>query len=99
MKNKFFAFSFILFLFSSYLYALKNEPLFQMNHEEPKIFVNNRILAKLNGKPISTYDLMKKMDLTFYREYPQYTSSTDARFQFYQMSWRYVLEEMIDKAL
>jgi len=67
--------------------------------DEPKIFINNRILARTNGKPISTYDVMKKMDLTFYRHYPEYTSSNEARFQFYQMSWKHVLSEMIDKEL
>lgn len=64
-----------------------------------KIFINNRILAKVNGKSISTYDLMKKLDLTFYRQYPQFASSVDARYQFYEMSWQPALSEMIDKEL
>lgn len=68
--------------------------------EEPKqIFVNNRILAKVNGKAISVIDVMKKMDLSFYRQYPQYTSNVMARHQFYQMSWKNVLQELLDKEL
>lgn len=86
---------------SSSLYAIRNEPLFNSSQkeQEPKIYVNNRILIRVNGKPISTYDLMKKMDLLFYRQYPQYTSSVVARSQYYDLSWKYVLEEMIDKEL
>lgn len=66
---------------------------------KPKIFVNNRILAKVNGKVISTLDLMKKLDLSFFREYPQYAESVTARYQYYQMAWKSALDEMIDKEL
>jgi hypothetical protein len=81
------------------LQAINNESFFNSRQEEPKIYINNRILARVNGKPISTYDLMKKMDLAFFRQYPQYAGSIDARSQFYELSWRPVLEEMIDKEL
>ncbi|MDP1880873.1 MAG: peptidylprolyl isomerase [Parachlamydiaceae bacterium] len=91
---------FILSLISiSSLKALGNDSSFLQSRNEPKIFVNNRILAVVNGKPLTTYDLMKKMDLSFYREYPHYTSSVEARYQFYQMAWKHTLEEMIDKEL
>jgi hypothetical protein len=67
---------------------------------QPKhIFVNNRILAKVNGEPISVIDVMKKMDMVFYREFPQYANSEEARFQFYEISWKRVLQELIDKEL
>ncbi len=100
MKNKIFVCLFAALLGSSSLSAIKNEAMFSSNkQEEPKIFINNRILARINGKPISTFDLIKKMDLAFYRQYPQYTSSNIARSQFYDVSWRYVLEDIIDKEL
>lgn len=67
--------------------------------QQLQITVNNRILAKVNGKAISVMDLMKKMDMLFYRQYPEYASSVQARFQFYQANWRFVLEELIDKEL
>jgi hypothetical protein len=68
--------------------------------EESKgIVINNRILAKVNGKAISAIDVMKKMDMLFYRAFPEYTSSTEARFQFYQMNWKQVLRDLIDKEL
>lgn len=63
------------------------------------IVVNNRVLAKVNGKAISVMDIMKKMDMLFYRQFPQYTSSVPARFQFYQTNWKHVLQETIDKEL
>lgn len=77
----------------------KSEP-FMLGQEAPAhIFVNNRILTKVNGKAISVVDIMKKMDLLFYKQFPQYTSSVQARFQFYQMTWQQVLEDLIDKEL
>lgn len=66
---------------------------------EQEIIVNNRILAKANGKAISVIDVMKKMDMQFYRQYPQYASSAAARYQFYQANWKRVLSELIDKEL
>lgn len=66
---------------------------------KPELIVNNRVLLKVNGKPISVMDLVKKMDLVFYREYPQYVESPEARFQFYQMGWKQVLQEFIDREL
>lgn len=90
----------MLFIGSFSLEAAKNESIFGADRRtEPKVFVNNRVLAKINGKPITTYDLMKKMDLSFYRQYPQYANSVVARSQYYDMSWKYALEELIDKEL
>jgi len=71
--------------------------LFQNKAE--KIHVNNRILATVNGKPISVLDVMKKMDMIFYRNFPEYAGSTPARFQFYEANWEDVLRELIDKEL
>ena len=52
------------------------QPAFMFNQEDKlELVVNNQILAKVNGKPISVIDIMKKMDLLFYRRFPQYTSS------------------------
>ena len=66
---------------------------------EQQIVVNNRILAKVNGKAISVIDVMKKMDMMFYKQFPQYASSSAARYQFYMANWKSVLSEMIDKEL
>lgn len=86
-------------LLSSIALEAKNESLLARKVETPKIAVNNKILSKINGKVISTVDIMKKMDMLFYRQFPQYTSSVEARFQFYQANWKHVLEEFINKEL
>lgn len=75
------------------------EPFSFNTEQELQITINNRILAKVNGKAISVMDLMKKMDMLFYRQFPQYASSVQARYQFYQANWKHVLEELIDKEL
>lgn len=67
--------------------------------QEREIVVNNRILAKANGKAISVVDVMKKMDMQFYRQFPQYASSQEARFQFYNANWKRTLSDLIDKEL
>ena len=80
--------------------AQSKPDLFSFNSEENiRITVNNRILAKVNDKPISVVDVMKKMDLIFYKEFPDYTSSKTARFQFYNVNWKSVLQELINKEL
>lgn len=63
------------------------------------VVVNNRVLAKVNGKAISAIDLMKKMDLLFYKEYPQYALIPEARYQFYQANWKSMLKDLINKEL
>lgn len=67
--------------------------------QEPKLLINHRILANINGKPISVMDIMKKMDVIFFRQYPQFRESIQARAQFYQTGWKEVLQQLIDKEL
>lgn len=76
-----------------------NEPFMFGQEESLHLLVNNRILAKVNGKAISVIDVMKKMDVLFYRQFPEYTSSISAKFQFYQVNWKHVLKDLIDKEL
>ncbi len=64
-----------------------------------QIAVQNSILAKVNGNTISVLDVKKKMDMVFHKNYPQFANSPQARFQFYDSSWRHVLMEMIDQQL
>jgi hypothetical protein len=75
-------------------------PLTEMpKNGEPKIAVQNTILAKVNGTTISMIDVKKKMDLFFHQNYPHLANNTQARFQFYDTSWRKMLSEMIDHEL
>ena len=51
------------------------------------------------GKAISVMDVVRKMDLLFYRQYPDLASSAMARYQFYTSGWRSVLGAVIDDYL
>jgi hypothetical protein len=98
MKNK----NLILFswlLFSCLALEAKNESILLGKESPRKIAVDHKILAKVNDKVISTVDVMKKMDMLFYQQFPQYVNSVDARYQFYQANWKYVLEEFVNKEL
>lgn len=96
IKRKFLTLFFTFSLITLSLSAV--ESLFSPS-SEPKIFVNNRVLAKVQGRPITAYDLMKKMDMTFYKRYPEYASSAEARYEFYLLAWRHFLEDLIDNEL
>ncbi len=63
------------------------------------IVVNNRVLLKANGKSLTVMDVMKKMDVIFYREFPNLENSKEARFQFYSSNWKNILLSMIDNEL
>lgn len=90
---------FFLIALLPFSYSHADSSLFGGSAKEQQIMVNNRILAKVNGKAISVIDLMKKMDMLFYKEFPEYTSSAAARYQFYLANWKHVLTEIIDKEL
>lgn len=67
--------------------------------EKRTIGVNNRILAKIHGKVISVLDVQKKLDVLFYRRFPEYASAPSMRYQFYMINWRPILNDLIDKEL
>jgi len=98
MKKKFLVLSAGLQLITASIFA-KNEPFLFAPTTTAQLTINNRILAKVNGKAISVIDVMKKMDLLFYKEFPEYTTSLPARHQFYQANWKHVLNELIEKEL
>jgi hypothetical protein len=71
-----------------------------LNQEYPEnIVINNRVLLKFNGKAITVMDVVRKMDLLFYRQYENLASSPIARYQFYHSGWRKVLGMVIDDYL
>lgn len=63
------------------------------------IHYSNCVLAKVNGKAITLYDIVKKMDMIFYKQFPQYRDVVEAKYQFYQVNWKHFLQEQIDKEL
>ncbi len=67
--------------------------------QNQKIAMQNVILAKVNGQTLSMMDVKKKLDVMFHQYYPQHENSSQARFQFYESSWRPILMQMIDNEL
>jgi len=63
------------------------------------ILVQNRVVAQVNGKPITALDVIKRMDLLFYRQFPEYMSSRSARYQYYEMNFEQIKQELIDREL
>lgn len=64
-----------------------------------RVTVNNRVLASINGKVISVIDVMKKMDMILYQNYPQYLDIPEARYDYYTKNWKEVLKDLIDREL
>lgn len=70
------------------------------NYEpEYDMIVNNRVLARPAGKTITMMDVVRRLDLIFYRQYPELADSLEARYQYYNMGWRHALNEMINADL
>jgi len=61
--------------------------------------LTNKILAKVNEQTITTVDLMKQLDLFFYRHNPELRKSKGARYQFYMANWQPMLNEMVQREL
>lgn len=67
--------------------------------KEPELRIQNAVLAKVHGKPLTVMDLVKRMDLQLYRFYPEIADRPLAKFQFYQSHWKQTLEELINTEL
>lgn len=75
------------------------DPFLLQKDDHLKIIVNNRVLADVHGKAITLMDAVKRMDILFLKQFPEYTQSVNARYQFYQANWKRILEELIEKEL
>ncbi|MFA6118357.1 MAG: SurA N-terminal domain-containing protein [Parachlamydiales bacterium] len=100
-KNKYM--KFLLYIFTilfigSSLSAANNfqPPAYEMN---ASIKVNNNVLAKVADKTITSYDVMKKLEIGFNRAYPDLINSNSARYQFYITGWPHALDELINNQL
>lgn len=89
----------LFFLCTGSLQAQVNSKWVDDPDDPVQIVVNNRVLAKIHGQAITVLDLMKKMDIVFFRQFPEYTTIKAARHQFYLTNWKHFLSEMIDKEL
>lgn len=63
------------------------------------VVIQNRILAKAHGKTFSVLDVVKKMEVLFARNYPQYANSSAAKYQYFSTHWKETLLQMIDHEL
>ncbi len=88
---------FICLLLTSSLLAIDSPE--EIPSEKGRILVHNRIMAKIGTKPITMMDVAHKMDLYFYRQFPQYAESDMLRYQFYMANWRPILDSLIDEQL
>lgn len=96
---KFIPIAFTLCLASFSLEGAMNDPFLFNKEDKSHIAVNNRVLAYVNHKAITVLDVMKKMDMLFLKQFPEYTTSPQARLQYYQVNWKHFLQELIDKEL
>lgn len=97
MKKTFFLLPFVLLVMTSLVAG--PELSFFKPEDNKKILIQNRVLAKVNDKSLTVYDVMKKMDMLFYKQFPEYTGSVMARYQFYNANWKAILRDLIDKEL
>ncbi len=72
---------------------------FPLEEKEPSLLIQNAILAKVHDTPITVMDVVKKLDVQFYRMYPDLKEKTMARYQFYKGSWKYILQDLIHTEL
>jgi hypothetical protein len=85
-------------LFLVVSFGLAANPMIDFSKDQ-KIAVQNTILSKVNGKTISMMDVKKKMDMVFHQHYSHLAHSNQARLQYYEVSWRRTLMDMIDNEL
>lgn len=62
-----------------------------------EISAEMRPLIRVRDSVITVVDVMKKMDLVFYQQYPQYRSSVRHRLEFYQSSWMKALRDILER--
>ena len=86
-------------LINSLAFSNDAPPLSFTPSHEPTLIVNNRILTKINNKPISVLDVMKKMDVFINRFYPEYSENIPAKHHYFSHHWKETLLQMIDHEL
>ena len=63
------------------------------------IVVENRVLATVRDQVVTVVDVMKKLDMVFCQQFPQYRGVPEARYEFYRANWRRIFEELVDRQL
>lgn len=88
-----------LFFVPVFFALLAAPPPFPAFSDDGAIAFQNTLLCKVNDEPISMLDVKKRMDIRFHQLYPELADSAQARFQFYEVSWRPILGEILDEEL
>lgn len=65
----------------------------------PKVFYNNRVLARVHDKNITLLDVVKAMDLFITENDPQSMSSFEKKMTFYHQAWQIFLKQQIENEL
>lgn len=68
-------------------------------NQGPALFINNRPLAKINGKVITLTDVIKQMDLFLFDYNPDLKLESGEKHQFYMSRWQNTLDELIGNEL
>ena len=63
------------------------------------IVMENKVLATVRDQIITVFDVVKKMDMIFYQQFPQYRGVPEARCEFYRANWRRIFQELVDRQL
>ncbi|WP_194844121.1 peptidylprolyl isomerase [Candidatus Clavichlamydia salmonicola] len=66
---------------------------------EGHLMVHNRTLFHSGKRVITAIDVMRKMDLIFYQNFPNMLNSKFARYRFYNAMWRTITDSLIDEVL
>lgn len=83
----------------SLLQGSRDSSFFSSMNQPKHVEFNNCLLARVNGKPITLYDVVKKLDLIFFRQFPEYKDVLEAKYQFYLINWKAILKDLIEKEL
>ena len=71
----------------------------ELSPSKKTIAIENRVLSTVRGQIITVVDVMKKLDMLFYQQFPQYRGSIEAKFEFYTTNWRRIFEDLVDRQL
>jgi hypothetical protein len=85
------------FLFSALFSATSQLAFSPEQHHE--IIIHNKPLARVNGKTISLYDVVNRMNTVLCTKHPEAFKDKNVVFQYYQSHWKAYLEEMVSNEL
>lgn len=90
-------------LFASVAFAGQETAMTPMQAFAPtssqSIVINNRPLARVNGKTFSLLDVVKEMNIFIQTNYPQLLADKPQLYQFYQGNWKDQLSKMIENEM